>query len=138
MKENIEEDIEILENLQKDFINLVSKKFVMEEDKRRAEITAIEHILFDYKRVLKENEELKKELGRVTNGRNQLFEYATAQQSNPEMLHKILRVEYISKQKIQDKIEELENKSGGNVFHIQQTINAEIRLLQDLLESEEK
>lgn len=61
MKENIEEDIEILENLQEEFIKLVSKKFVIEEDKRRAEITAIEHILSDYKRILKENEELREE-----------------------------------------------------------------------------
>lgn len=38
------------------------------------------------------------------------------------------------RENINDKIEELKNKSGGNVFHIQQTINAEIRLLQDLLE----
>ena len=38
--------------------------------------------------------------------------------------------------KINAKIEELQNKSGGNLFHIQQTINAEIRLLQSLLEKE--
>lgn len=38
------------------------------------------------------------------------------------------------RENINDKIEELKNKSGGNVFHIQQTINAEIRLLQKLLE----
>lgn len=61
MKENIEEDIEILEELQQDLINLVSKKFVIEEDEKRAQITAIEHILSDYKKLQKENEELKKE-----------------------------------------------------------------------------
>lgn len=35
---------------------------------------------------------------------------------------------------VEEKIEELKSKSGGNVFHIQQTINAEIRLLEELLE----
>ena len=43
---------------------------------------------------------------------------------------------YVSEDKIKAKIEELQNKSGGNLFHIQQTINAEIRLLQSLLEKE--
>ena len=44
----------------------------------------------------------------------------------------------IPDQKIKDKIEELKEKSGGNVFHIQQTINAEIRLLKELLEEREE
>lgn len=44
------------------------------------------------------------------------------------------KLNYISIQKVKDKIEELKSKSGGNVFHIQQTINAEVRLLQELLE----
>ena len=38
------------------------------------------------------------------------------------------------KTKIREKIEELKSKSGGKVFHIQQTINAEMRLLEELLE----
>ena len=41
---------------------------------------------------------------------------------------------YIPVSLIKEKIKELKSKSGGNVFHIQQTINAEIRLLQELLE----
>lgn len=40
----------------------------------------------------------------------------------------------IPKKKIEDKIEELKSQCGGNVFHIQQTLNAEIRLLQEFLE----
>ena len=38
------------------------------------------------------------------------------------------------RERAQEKIEEIKEKSGGNVFHIQQTINAEIRLLKELLE----
>ena len=37
---------------------------------------------------------------------------------------------------IRKKIEELKSKSGGNVFHIQQTINAEIGLLEEILKGE--
>lgn len=61
----------------------------------------LEHILLNYKRVLKENEKIR-------NGRNRLFEYATAQQTTPEMLNKILRENYISKDKIKEILEETE------------------------------
>ena len=40
----------------------------------------------------------------------------------------------IPKKKIEEKIEELKAQCGGNPYHIQQTLNAEIRLLQELLE----
>ncbi len=45
-------------------------------------------------------------------------------------------IEYdsIPKKKIEDEIEILKAQCGGNIFHIQQTLNAEIRLLQELLE----
>lgn len=46
----------------------------------------------------------------------------------------IIKLNYIPISLLEEKIEELKSKSGGNVFHIQQTINAEIRLLQELLE----
>ncbi|OKZ85842.1 MAG: hypothetical protein BHW09_08065 [Clostridium sp. CAG:245_30_32] len=62
---------------------------------------AIEHILSDYKRVLKENKKIR-------NGRNRLFEYATAQQTTPEMLNKILREDYIPKDKIEEILDETE------------------------------
>lgn len=51
MKNSIEEDIKILEN----FINWLKTDF---EYNSGEEIKAIEHILSDYKRILKENEEL--------------------------------------------------------------------------------
>lgn len=92
--------------------------------------------------IQKEKEELKKELGRVTYGRNQLFEYATAQQANPEMLHKVLRVEYIPKQKIKGKIEELNKKEkqelrgtkGQDRYDIKQQYMYQRNILQNLLE----
>lgn len=62
----------------------------------------LEHILSDYKRVLGMNEVLLEENEKIKNGRNRLFEYATAQQTTPEMLNKILRENYISKDKIEE------------------------------------
>lgn len=40
----------------------------------------------------------------------------------------------ISKEVIEKKIEELKNKSGGNTYHVQFTINSNINLLKELLE----
>lgn len=41
---------------------------------------------------------------------------------------------YISKDKIKEKLAELENKSGGNSYHVQAMINAEKNILKELLE----
>ena len=41
---------------------------------------------------------------------------------------------YISKDKIIEKLQELENKSGGNTYHVQSMINAEKNILKELLE----
>ena len=54
MEKSIEEDIKILEN----FINWLKTDF---EYSSGNEIKAIEHILSDYKRVLKENELLRQQ-----------------------------------------------------------------------------
>ena len=45
-----------------------------------------------------------------------------------------LKYNSIPKKKIEDKVEILKAQCGGNLYHIQQTLNAEIRLLQELLE----
>lgn len=60
MENSIEEDIKIIEN----FINWLTIDFEYDSGN---EIKAIEHILSDYKRVLKENEELKKDYYNVIN-----------------------------------------------------------------------
>lgn len=50
-----------------------------------------------------------------------------------ETLIKYIKEESISKTVVEEKIKQLKEQSGGNVFHIQQTINSNIRLLQGLL-----
>lgn len=62
---------------------------------------AIEHILSDYRRVLKENEKL-------TYARNWYFEHTVGKICTPEMLDKILRNDYILKQKIKDIIDRID------------------------------
>ena len=95
MKENsIEEDIARI-------AKLITTKFNYDYSIDNKDKEAIEHILSDYKRVLKENKKIR-------NGRNRLFEYATAQQTTPEMLNKILREDYIPKDKIEEILDETE------------------------------
>ena len=133
MKENsIEEGIKILEN----FINWLKTDF---EYNSGEEIKAIEHILSDYKRVLKENGILKEEKEQAWEEWNNLEQgsYETEQKlkqqikelqkeneelkldlhemtisnehKKKEWIHKAILNSYIPKQKIKDKIEESEN-----------------------------
>lgn len=95
MENSIEEDIELLQD-ETSSLGLFFKCKGSEKYK-----IALEHILLDYKRVLKENKKIR-------NGRNRLFEYATAQQTTPEMLNKILREDYIPKDKIEEILDETE------------------------------
>lgn len=78
MKENsIKEDIKILEN----FINWLKIDFEYDSGE---EIKAIEHILSDYKRVLKENEkkdELIERIRRFLLKENKMCDYLNYQES---------------------------------------------------------
>lgn len=46
---------------------------------------------------------------------------------------KYIKEESIPKAVVEEKIKQLKEQSGDNVFHIQQTINSNIRLLQEIL-----
>ena len=117
MKENsIEEDIARI-------AKLITTKFNNDYSIDNKDKEAIEHILSDYKRVLKENKKIR-------NGRNRLFEYATAQQTTPEMLNKILREDYIPKDKIEEILDETE------ITDLNSLVEAFLEI-KKLLESEE-
>lgn len=70
MKENIEEDIKILENFTEQTV-LYGSTVGMTLEKYIDLQLSIKHILSDYKRVSKENEELKNENIRLRNIRNE-------------------------------------------------------------------
>lgn len=117
MKENsIEEDIARI-------AKLITTKFNNDYSIDNKDKEAIEHILSDYKRVLKENKKIR-------NGRNRLFEYATAQQTTPEMLNKILREDYIPKDKIEEILDETEITDFNSLVEV-------FLEIKKLLESEE-
>lgn len=96
------------------------------------DLKSLRNIINDYKRQVEINQEHQK-----TNGE---LQQRIKQLEDADLTTIYLNGVYDErdkwKLKIKGKIEELKSKSGGNVFHIQQTINAEIRLLQELLEKE--
>ena len=111
MKENsIERDIHLLES----YAGMTHK---MNDNQGRPKLDqAIEHILSEYKRVLKENEELEEINNELEAEKNEAI--------------RRYNFETIPKQKVKDKIEEL-IKEGRHY-------NAnKIEVLQELLESEE-
>jgi hypothetical protein len=149
VKENsIEEDIKIIEN----FINWLTIDFEYDSGN---EIKTIEHILSDYKRVLKENEELKAEM---KDGVIAIKLYALQkeneglknQEATARKINELLVQRYsnsISLQKVKDKIEELnrkidksidDSKGGLDEEFIEKAgeLLAQKRILQELLESE--
>ena len=129
MKENsIEKDEEILNNIKAYMQENIDKgfhKFVYNDlgyDEKCVDvINAIEHILSDYKRVLKENEELKADNYELNNRISDLLEN-------------------IPIQKVKDKIKELDERIKNperNSYWASYTVSECIgirRILQDLLE----
>ena len=88
----------------------------------------LEHILSDYKRVLKENEELKESNRKL---------YEIGQEMCKQ--DKYTSENYIPVQKVKDKIEELkqEKKKYGNCLiemYEDELVNRDIKILQELLE----
>lgn len=159
MKNNIEEDIKILESIIK--INNDYLKGVENQTINQKEIKALEHILLDYKRVLKENEILKKEKEQAWEEWNNLEQgsYETEQKlkqqlkklqkENEELNEKILdnagiyqlgfkdgEKSYIKK--VKDKIRKNEEiidiSNDGDLIH---ELFLKNKVYEELLESEE-
>lgn len=95
-----------------------------------------------YEAVLNYISELEQENKKLEDVRKWYFENAVGKAVSPEMLHKILRQDYVSKDKIRDKIEEISNKILETNEHsysyevIEYT--AQVEVLQELLEESGK
>lgn len=128
MKENsIEEDIKILETLDYLLDDVYSTNLVNDEERNKYQY-AIEHILSDYKRVLKENEELNLKYYMLYTGK---IENLKAQEVK-------IKSQVIPIQKVKDKIEEykkmlLSCNRFSDVDRIK-AINERILELEELLE----
>lgn len=107
------------------------------------EIKALEHILQDYRRVLKENEELKEYIAIAPNlDEMTATKYRSIQQDayiqgraeEQQKAEQIIYENYIPKQKVKNKIEELENA----YWYCENVKNQTIEALEELLEESEK
>lgn len=100
------------------------------DPKRKDKAEAIETVLQELDRLQKEN-------GKLTRARKWFVEHTVGQIATPEMLRKILADEYIHKDKIREKIEEIKARMNDDclALHEFQRI-AKIDVLQDLLKEE--
>ena len=104
MKENsIEEDIKIIEN----FINWLTIDFEYDSGN---EIKTIEHILSDYKRALKENEELKQKWDKDTHKLQNALDIANADLYSANQIINEYIDDTIPIQKVKDEKEKLDKK----------------------------
>ena len=166
MENSIEEDIKILESIIK--INNDYLKGIENQTINQKEIKALEHILSDYKRVLKENEELRQErelvwlpvknkrdgkigiiLHQWESGSIAVLEnikprvinthdnWNTLEIINDNVEQKRTGNNFISIQKVKDKIEEIKAKMGKDCIALHEfQREAKIDVLQELLEKE--
>ena len=127
MKENsIEEDIKLLEEL--DWLYLDKPEIICDRYEE-----ATNHILSDYKRVLKENEEVHKENEHLHREINRRIKLKIENE-------KIVDTQFISIQKIKDKIkhyQELQDNYIKKYDEINEGLQGMINVLQEFLESEE-
>lgn len=152
MKENsIEEDIKKIENyLANSAINDTNSNFFKNGGWETVDLEipeAMQHILTDYKRVLKENEELL-EVKVSTSAHNRILELEKENEELKERIreHTLLispyyvKENYIPIQKIKDKIEELKKKveelTDDKGYWGGSDLLDKIEVLQELLESE--
>lgn len=124
MKENsIEEDIKLLEEL--DWLCLDKPEIICDRYEE-----ATNHILSDYKRVLKENEEVHKENEHLHREINRRIKLKIENE-------KIVDTQFISIQKIKDKIkhyQELQDNYIKKYDEINEGLQAMINVLQELIE----
>lgn len=91
MENSIEEDIEILSRIRNDYHECKKncKEFTSNVTTiNREEYEAIEHILSDYKKVLKENEQLRTEVNRLKEEKEQYKnDYFNLYEQNKQYIH---------------------------------------------------
>ena len=142
-RSSIEEYVKILERFSNENVIYGSTVGMTLEKYKDLQLSA-EHILSDYKRVLKENEELK---GTLRDTQNSWFEDTKKMEKLKKDFNEANNIaiknmtEYVSKAEIKDKIEDLKMSGGSDGKDNTENTARELAIeaLQDILEeSEEK
>ena len=138
-----EEDIKMLEKLDYLLDDVYSTGLVNDGERNKYQY-AIEHILSDYKRVLKENEEYKNAINVVNKEKaDWIRAYQEEKDREFDFINKISSNDSIPIQKVKDKIEELKNtplkiKENDKYYYETDAYNKiVVQVLQELLEGRE-
>lgn len=115
MENSIEETMQIIENMIKNYKE--ADECGLSNNDFKNEIKALKHILSDYERVLKENEEQKREIERQKDintiinkkGIDKYYE-KVLEKTMTKFLNDDIANDFIPKKKVKDKIKELEEK----------------------------
>ena len=154
MKNSIEEDITKINTyvelvLEKDYCNCNELNTILGKhcDGSKNVAYAMQHILSDYKRVLKENEGLRERIKQLEDTNKKLYEIG----KEIGKQHKYTSENYIPKSKVEEKIEELKqerdetytkflggNRTDENLSTRGKMIEGGIKVLQELLEESEE
>lgn len=149
MENSIEEDIKILEEFKTNGYNVLLMKYGDRIKTNFKLAKAIEHILSDYKRVLKENEELKNKLDNSRKANEFLNKKNDEIRREKSLMYSKavndiikgwnLGDDFVPVQKVKDKIEKLEaqykialEENSTKAF----ILKCQITILQELLEKE--
>ncbi len=94
---------------------------------------AINHILSDYKRVLKENEQLRTEVNSLKEKNEELLELA----NNKQWISPCYVTQnYIPKQKVKDKIEELNSRIEKYREYVERRIETDVEWVENVADRE--
>ena len=133
MKNSIEEDIKIVENyLANSAMNEIDSNFFKNGGWETVDLEipkSMQHILSDYKRVLKENEELKlKEKRRIIGKYGEIEIH--------DLINRTLSNDYISVKKIKDKIEELNRRIEIYRKYVKQGVETDVEWVDNVADRE--
>lgn len=136
IKNSIEEDIKILEEFKTNGYNILLMKYGDRIKTNFKLEKAIEHILSDYKRVLKENEQLRTEVNSLKKENEELNEKILDNAGIYQLGFKDGEESYIKK--VKDKIRKNEEiidiSNDGDLIH---ELLQKNKVYEELLESEE-
>lgn len=139
--EDIEEDIKILEEFKTNGYNILLMKYGDRIKTNFKLAKVIEHILSTYKRVLKENEELKNEVMEKDLEIIGKEEYTKASMKEIIEQYYTANEECIPIQKVKDKIEELKKKveelTDDKGYWGGSDLLEQIKVLEEILEKEQ-
>lgn len=129
-------------NILSDYKRVLKEKEILKEEKEQAweEWNNLEQGSYGTEQKLKQQiKKLQEENEKLIYARNWYFEHTVNKICTPEMLDKILRNDYISKQKLKDKIRKNEEiidiSNDGDLIH---ELLQKNKVYEELLESEEK